>query len=346
MAQRQRLYGVLAAIVVIAGLALGCRQSGANRAGTAAPPATADTMASPAAAASGNVSPSAATAATGTQPAIQTGAGAAPAGARQAPAGTQVEEIAVGGQMRRYRLHVPPSYQPGRPTPLVLNLPGYGETALEQELLSGMSPAADAAGFIVVYPEGEGSPAHWDIGPGNGGVQEVAYFRALLDRLEQDWSLDPRRVFATGISNGGGMVNRLACDLADRIAAIAPVSGDYQFYKNCSPGRAVPVIAFHGTADKLVPYQGSPSLALPPIRDWAAAWAVRNGCAAGPREAVAAPAVRVETWEGCREDATVALYTIDGGGHTWPRPETAPRQGGSVDGTALIWSFFAAHPHP
>jgi polyhydroxybutyrate depolymerase len=256
--------------------------------------------------------------------------------------GDTTGELIVEGATRRYLLHVPPGYQPGTPMPLVLNLHGLNESAAQQERVSGMSEKADQAGFIIVYPEGEGSPQRWNVGPREGGQRDLAFIRALIDHLAAQLSVDPARVYATGISNGGGMVNRLGCELADRIAAIAPVSGDYQRYEDCHPPRPVPVVAFHGTADPIIPYNGN-RFALPSVPEWEAAWAERNGCAPTSSVTYQQGEVTGRSWDGCRAGATVTLYTIGGGRHNWPGRGPGTRD---VDATDAIWTFFAAHPMP
>lgn len=147
--------------------------------------------------------------------------------------------------------------------PLVNNLHGFTPNAAEQERLSGMSAKADEVGFIVVYPEALGNSQAWHVGPGAQGAADVEFIRDLIRHLKSQWSIDPGRIYATGISNGGGMVHRLACDLSDVIAAIAPVSGAYLFSKSCQPTWPVPVVAFHGTADQIVPYEVKAQACLP-----------------------------------------------------------------------------------
>ncbi len=200
------------------------------------------------------------------------------------PRGTYDGQIISGGQSRQYRLHIPSGYQPDKPIPLVFGFHGAGMTGPDFESRSGFSSLADQVGFIVVYPLGLGNISNWDTMPNS---QDVPFVRDLLDSLERRCNIDPKRVFATGFSRGGGMVNRLGCELSDRIAAIAPVSGDYAYSGDCSPTRPVAVVAFHGTLDPTFPYNG---FGLPgeilesyvrlgtPIPTWAATWAERNGC--------------------------------------------------------------------
>lgn len=267
-----------------------------------------------------------------------------PTAASGAP-GDSIEEIVSSGQVRRYRLHIPPGYRPGQPMPLVINLHGYSSNAAQQEQVSGMSLKADQAGFIAVHPEGLGEPQAWHFGPGPQADADLGFIRDLIRRLESQWSIDPARIYATGISNGAQMTNYLACALSDRIAAVGPVSGGYFRAEECQAGRPVPVIAFHGTADHLIPYEGQGPLL--PAREWAAAWAARNGCAPTPTVTFQHGQVTGETWSGCREGADVVLYTIAGGGHAWPGSGMVPQLGittQDINATDVIWEFFAAPP--
>jgi polyhydroxybutyrate depolymerase len=158
------------------------------------------------------------------------------------------------------------------------------------------------------------------------------------------YPVDPKRIYATGFSNGGGMVNRLGCDLADRFAAIAPVSGAFLLSEDCRPSRPIPVMAFHGTGDRIVPYDGSGKV-LPPIPAWAAGWALRNGCRQPSTAFLDDGVVRGEHWSDCEQGADVFLYTIAAGGHTWPGRISLPGQS-SIDASATMWGFFQTHPMP
>jgi polyhydroxybutyrate depolymerase len=254
--------------------------------------------------------------------------------------------LTSGNDTRHYLLHVPASYQAGTPAPLVINFHGYGSNATQEEALSGMSRKADAANFLVVYPDGLNH--QWSDGPGANGDIDRQFVRDLIQHLQQQYTIDPRRIYATGMSNGGGMANRVGCDLADVIAAIAPVSGAYSFWQNCQPARSMPVLAFHGKDDHAVPYEGTRQRALePPIHDWAAAWAQRNHCTDLPAVAQPAQGVTREMWSNCANDAEVILYVIDNHGHSWPGSDRLPAiTSQAINATDVMWDFFTVHPLP
>ena len=240
--------------------------------------------------------------------------------------GDHVNEIESGGQVRQYILHVPPTYKPEEPAALVLVFHGAGISAERFVGYTRFSNVADREGFLIVYPQGQGpkEEAFWDTSPGS---RDVEFVRDLIHQLQSRCRVDPNRIYASGHSNGGGMVNRLACDLADRIAAIGPVSGAYQSGR-CSPSRPVPVFAIHGTADNIIPYEGIP--------EWAAGWAERNGCDPEPAEVLHNVLISERQWMDCREGADVVLYTIVDLTHDWTHD--------LINFGQTIWYFFEQHP--
>jgi polyhydroxybutyrate depolymerase len=225
--------------------------------------------------------------------------------------------------------------------PLVFNLHGLGSNLEEQERLSGMTAKADEAGFIVVYPQAGASV--WNIQAGEIGAIDVDFFRQMIDLLLVELNVDPTRIYATGFSNGGGMVHRLACDLSDRIAAIAPVAGAYMQDQTCVPRRPVPVLAIHGLADRFAPFiDQSVGQDVP---RWAQIWAARNGCDREPQVRVDGP-VAVETWQNCRDNASVVLHRVEEMGHTWPGSPFGGRYGPGTRvlvANDIIWDFFQTH---
>lgn len=283
-----------------------------------------------------------------------------PLGTARAQSGEMRHSLTAGGVPRSYLLFVPGGYRPGRPLPLVLVFHGGGSGARAMTTHTGFTRVAEREGFAVVYPEG--LAGRWNDGRGYGASHDdVAFVRALLDTLGRRMTLDPSRLYATGISNGGMFAYRLACDLPGVLAAVAPVAGAVPaaLSERCAGAAPVAVVAFQGTADPLLPYGGGGRGAsgrgevLPALRS-AELWARVDGCADAPEVEPPRDTVRDGTrvqarrWTGCRSGREVVLYTIEGGGHTWPGgPPVGPRVGRvtrELDATEVIWSFFAAHP--
>ncbi|MEM7433787.1 MAG: PHB depolymerase family esterase [Myxococcota bacterium] len=226
------------------------------------------------------------------------------------------------GRMRSYELHVPTAYDGSAPLPLVLNFHGFTSSGSGQRAASGMDETADANGFVVAYPNGLSNS--WNGGDCCGlaaaeGFDDVGFTRALIDDLGARGCIDLRRVYATGLSNGGFMSHRLACEAADVIAAIAPVAGVLGL-ESCDPVRPVPVIHFHGTADNIIFYEGGGLVDSISVIDSTDRWLARNGCTDEPVVTFDEGMVTCETASDCDEAVSVTLCTIDGGGHCWPGP--------------------------
>jgi polyhydroxybutyrate depolymerase len=223
-----------------------------------------------------------------------------------------------------------------------------------QRRASGWNDVADENGALVVYPAGSGASRIFHVERGPELARDVRFIADLLDRLEATYPIDRSRVFADGLSNGGGMAFALSCALPDRIAAVGLVSSAQTLpFSWCESRRPVPMIGFHGTADRFTPYLGGwspvPNAPIfPSIPSFAARWARRNGCASGPERLRVATDVSRMSWTACAENAEVALYTIEGGGHTWPGHDELGWMVGkttrSIDATRLEWSFFKSHP--
>lgn len=249
--------------------------------------------------------------------------------------GTYDERLMSGGFERRYLLHIPPSYDPTTPTPLVISYHGYTNTPDIHIEYTGLREKADSAGFILAIPHGQGDPAAWFTFASAElyGLDDVQFTRDLIDYLESQLNIDTHRIYATGMSNGGGMANRVACDLSDIVAAVAPVSANLFYHDSCQPLRSVPVLALHGQQDTTTPYDGLSTL-LNNIPEWADEWAARNGCTTADTTEYDDHSVTLHS--GCTDGADVVLMTYPMMGHEWPA-ETAPD---------LIWNFFAAHTLP
>jgi len=257
--------------------------------------------------------------------------------------------VESSGRTRTFLVHVPESYDPATPTPLVLNFHGLALTAENQIWLSHMNEFSDEVGFVAVHPQGVGNS--WNAGSCCGtasseDVDDVGFVADMLDSLESELCIDASRVYATGMSNGGHMSYRLGCDLSDRITAVAPVAGTNTTL-SCSPGRAVPLIHFHGTADLVVPYDGNLTESLPPIVETTTAWAVRNGCSDTTTEVFANGDSVCEAFDDCPTGGNVTLCTVDQGGHTWPGGSPMIGFGKTttdLSATTAMWEFWLQQP--
>ena len=254
-------------------------------------------------------------------------------------------EVLSGGLVRRFLLVVPESAPD--PAALVLVFHGFTRSPEEIEATSGMSALAEEHGFIVAYPAGTGFPRRWLSSPLLGD-QDVAFVRDLVALVSGAVGIDPLRVYAAGMSNGGGMAARLACDAADLFAAVGPVAAAYPSGGSCEPARPVPVAAIHGTADPIVPYEGLGE-ALPAVEGVLAFWVRENGCDAEPAVEAVAEGVTRLAWGRCTAEAEVVLYRVAEGRHGWPGSGDTSPWGATTDAvsaSALLWEFFAAHPMP
>jgi polyhydroxybutyrate depolymerase len=264
-------------------------------------------------------------------------------------------KIVSYGQVRKYLLYVPDSYDPSTPTPLVISLHGFAEWPAHIRSITGWNDLADEHGLIVVYPSGTKFPKRWSTDSNSRRPEDpllnVTFIADLIDALSLEYNIDQNRVYANGFSNGGGMAFLLACELADRIAAIGGVaSADYYQGEECQPSRPVPVIAFHGTEDNFVSYYGrwrSPkTYQKPRVPKWIEAWAARYQCSPEPVELPSGGEVSGVQYLGCDQEAEVHFYTIEGGGHAWPGGKPMPEfivghTTEDIDATRVMWAFFS-----
>ena len=281
------------------------------------------------------------------------GGGVLPAGCGTEPPQSGKASLTHGGKERSYRLYLPPGYNSSQATPLVLNFHGrtaasFGEAAPLQEDVSGLAKKGAAAGFIVVNPQGLKEPdgaQTWNAGlccSADKGRDDIGFVDALLDELQKKLCVDSKRVYATGLSNGGYMSHALACHRADRFAAVAPVAAA-NGTTPCAPARPAPVIAFNGTLDGLVWY----SLATDSMKEWVK----RNGCSFTPKQTFKKGDGRCESYSSCKGGAEVVQCTVDAGGHTWPGGADLSSLGFGKTSKDLIandilWEFFKKHSLP
>jgi polyhydroxybutyrate depolymerase len=229
-------------------------------------------------------------------------------------------------------------------------------------LISGWHDLADRTGFLVVYPQGTSFPQRWNSSGSWGAdvVDDVQFFRDMLESLPAVVDVDTSRVYVNGFSNGGGMAVRIGCQASDVVTAIGSVAGAIVDLGACQPSRPVPVMAFHGTADPVVGYRGNmplpglhhgADLTRAPSRflgaeGWTAAWAQGNACDPIPVILPQQGDVSGVHYTGCSEDAKVVFYAIDEGGHTWPGGWPIPAVGKTsqdIDATQELWGFFQGY---
>lgn len=269
------------------------------------------------------------------------------------------------GLMREYRVHLPPAIDSGRRLPLLLAFHGGGgDMALQaDDALYGLRRKADEAGFIVVFPNGvgllrSGKLATWNAGRCCGAardrqVDDVGFVRALVERLQQQLPIDPARIFATGMSNGGMLAHRLACEMADTFRAVAAVAGTDNT-EACAPTRPVSVLQLHARDDTHVLFDGgagpdafrdrSKVTDFVSVPETMRRWRQRNGCQGAAQRVLERPGAWCERHEACAGGARVQLCVTEAGGHSWPGASQV-RRGKAPASQALsandvMWDFF------
>ncbi|WP_210603980.1 alpha/beta hydrolase family esterase [Brevibacterium oceani] len=290
-------------------------------------------------------------------------------GTEQTPGNDERTITSASGE-RSYRINIPRDYDASTPLPLVLGFHGNGSDGAEFQNYTGL-PTLPA---ITVFPDGDlkDGKRSWQGAPYASGADDVAFVADLLDSIESEHCIDLNRVFATGKSNGGGMVSVLACQLRDRFSAFAPVAGAYypQSTEDCDDKTPTPVLAIHGTGDKTMHYDGGERQGetYPGVREWIQPWVEAAGCRVMTERNVGRKGEDVTRtlWKKCDgqagssgasgkpgnsgkpgKSAEVELYSVADGGHVWPG-EVVYSGGGYVtehfSATDTIWDFFTSHP--
>lgn len=262
-----------------------------------------------------------------------------------------------GGDARTYIVKLPNGYyeEANRLFPIVIALHGTGGSAKQMESSYGLDEEANRKGFVVVYPDGVRSDGPLGIRTWNAGmccdfamennVDDVAFMDKLIDQLVTDYRIDDRRIYVTGMSNGGMMAYRLACELSPRIAAIAPVSST-MMTAQCDPGRAIPILHIHSILDKKIPYSGGVGIGgyiFSSVDSVLNIWVGKNRCV-GPAYEEDNGRVVAKSWSNCDGGAVIeSLLTYDGG-HSWPGGQKPARwadpPSAYVNASELMFEFF------
>ena len=269
------------------------------------------------------------------------------------------ETLKSGGDLRNYWLVRPEGLEKTKPAPLLMVLHGSAGSGEDMMTVTqrGFERLADKEKFVVVYPDA--LERRWN--DQGGTVDDVGFLLAIVDKLVADGLVDKNRIYVAGISNGGMMAQRLACEQADRIAGIATVAGGLPepLQATCKPARALPVLVIHGTEDPIGPWSGGAVAGFEDFgkvlsaRETAKFWAANNRCGDGgviaaepDRDPKDGTRVKMEVFASCPAGAAVKLAAVEGGGHTWPGgyqylPERfIGRTSQDVDANMLIWDFF------
>ncbi len=223
--------------------------------------------------------------------------------------------------------------------PLVLGLPGAGQTARDFATYTGYSALADRLGFSVAYPTASGARPFWNIsGAQPGKPDDVDYLRRVIGAAVRVTCADPARVGVTGVSNGGGMSARMACDAADLLAAAAPVAGGYGSLPGCHPSRAVPILEIHGVDDRVVPYSGEGPERSGAVPKFLAQWRALDSCRGAPVQRRPRANVTELRWAACAGGAVVQHERIADAEHGWPGEDDLDGRGG-FSSTRRTWDF-------
>lgn len=260
---------------------------------------------------------------------------------------------------RTYVLHIPPGLDARQPAAVVLAFHGIGQDAGEMMRISGLNPQADESGFVVVYANGTGNYKSWNGGKCCGeaakyAVDDIGFVRDIVAELSKVISVDAKRIYITGFSNGAIFAYKAACELSDLVAAVAPVSAVpiKEDLEACAPQRPISILHFHGTADEANPYNGGFTQAgykFVSVKDTIAFWTAKNNCPTQPAtEEVGS--IRHDVYAPCAEGTAVELYTITDGKHAWPGGEAVNQKMGEptqeISANRIMWEFFTAHPMP
>jgi polyhydroxybutyrate depolymerase len=271
-----------------------------------------------------------------------------------APVANSLNTLTHDGIARTFLLHVPPGYSKAHRVPLVVGLHGYTSSSTSFEGQSGLSGKSDAEGFIAAYPDGlhypwtSSNPQAWNAGGAyerwTGGTDDVGFIDQMIELIKKHYSIDAGRIYVTGHSNGSFMTYRVGYELACKIAAIAPHSGQMVYQLASRPSCPVPALHLHAVDDSAVLYNGATSddpntLAYPPVETVLGNWASALGCSASPEIVTANSDYTTKQWKCPSGYPDIRLYAMNRGGHSWFRTDNS-----GLVATDVIWDFFKAHP--
>ncbi len=263
--------------------------------------------------------------------------------------------VSHDGLQREYILYIPANYTGNTAVPLVFNFHGFGSNASEQMFYGDFRPIADTEGFMIVHPEGTlfNGTTHWNVGGWTNGstVDDVGFTEAMIDQLSGQYNIDPARIYSTGMSNGGFMSFQLACQLSDKIAAVASVTGSMtpEIFNNCDPQHPTPILQIHGTMDAVVPYNGQNGMKS--IDEVLQYWVDFNNC---NTDASVSDVPNINTTDGSSAEhyvhfggdfgAKTEHFKVIGGAHTWPGSAfSIPGTNQDFDASHEIWEFFSEY---
>lgn len=277
-------------------------------------------------------------------------------GATAAQAGFSEHSLVSGGGERSYLLYVPDE-RPEGPIPLVFDFHGSGGAPQDQVNTSHFDQLAEREGFAVVFPAGAFTNSitarSWNANL-EPGVDDLQFVRDMIEAVAGQVDIDRKRIYTSGMSGGGRISSRLACELSDVLAAAAPVAG-LQYPEGCTPARPIPVITFHGQADAVNEYvltENSRPYWRMGVETAIDRWRQANGCSLANSDDRVSQHVTLYTWTACRDNAELQAWLIDNGGHTWPGSDIGDIIPGlgvtnmDIDASELIWQFFSRHTLP
>ncbi len=270
------------------------------------------------------------------------------------------ETMNVDGLERTYTVNLPPDYYESSGFSLVIALHGGGGSSSQFESTCKLTDKANAAKFIVVYPNGTGLIKTWNAGTCCGSavtnqVNDVHFISELIDRMVSEYKINPKKIYATGHSNGGMLCYRLACELSNKIAAIAPNSSTMVVTSPCNPARQVPILHMHSKLDEHVVYTGGygngvSGVYCPPLDSVFNVWSQINSCAIPSKVTFSNDKYTLTEWLNCDSDAVIHYYLTNDGGHGWPGGLPGSANGDipstAINANDLLWSFFQQHQLP